>query len=45
VNNLLRRASVVIAFASARARDGGTGATLVLLGGTRSLRSSLTPVR
>lgn len=33
VNTLLRRASLVLAFASARARDGGTGATLVLLGG------------
>jgi DNA-nicking Smr family endonuclease len=32
VNTLLRRAGPVLAFASARARDGGTGATLVLLG-------------
>lgn len=32
VNTLLRRAGAVLAFASARARDGGTGATLVLLG-------------
>ena len=31
VNTLLRRTSLVVAFASARARDGGTGATLVLL--------------
>jgi DNA-nicking Smr family endonuclease len=32
VNTLLRRANHVLAFTSARARDGGTGATLVLLG-------------
>ena len=32
VNTLLRRAGPVLAFTSARARDGGTGATLVLLG-------------
>lgn len=31
VNTLLRRTGLVVAFASARARDGGTGATLVLL--------------
>ncbi|MFI4914801.1 MAG: Smr/MutS family protein [Steroidobacterales bacterium] len=31
VNNLLRRCDVVLAFASARANHGGTGATLVLL--------------
>lgn len=31
VNTLLRRADVVLAFTSARPRDGGTGATLVLL--------------
>jgi DNA-nicking Smr family endonuclease len=35
VNVLLRRANPVLAFASARARDGGTGATLVLLGRLR----------
>lgn len=35
VNTLLRRADPVLAFASARARDGGTGATLVLLGRRR----------
>jgi DNA-nicking Smr family endonuclease len=40
VNTLLRRTALVIAFASARARDGGTGATLVLLGGTRATRRS-----
>jgi DNA-nicking Smr family endonuclease len=32
VNTLLRRSKHVLAFTSARARDGGTGATLVLLG-------------
>jgi DNA-nicking Smr family endonuclease len=32
VNTLLRRTNAVLAFSSARARDGGTGATLVLLG-------------
>ncbi len=32
VNTLLRRAGPVLAFTSARPRDGGTGATLVLLG-------------
>jgi DNA-nicking Smr family endonuclease len=32
VNALLRRADAVLAFASARPADGGTGATLVLLG-------------
>jgi DNA-nicking Smr family endonuclease len=32
VNTLLRRANPVLAFTSARARDGGSGATLVLLG-------------
>jgi DNA-nicking Smr family endonuclease len=32
VNSLLRQADPVLAFASARAADGGTGATLVLLG-------------
>jgi DNA-nicking Smr family endonuclease len=32
VNTLLRRTNHVLAFSSARARDGGTGATLVLLG-------------
>lgn len=32
VNTLLRRTGHVLAFSSARARDGGTGATLVLLG-------------
>ena len=31
VNTLLRRADCVLAFSSARARDGGTGATLALL--------------
>jgi DNA-nicking Smr family endonuclease len=31
VNTLLRRADVVLAFASARPASGGTGATLVLL--------------
>ena len=31
VNTLLRRADIVLAFTSARPRDGGTGATLVLL--------------
>jgi DNA-nicking Smr family endonuclease len=31
VNTLLRRTNHVLAFTSARARDGGTGATLVLL--------------
>ena len=31
VNNLLRRTDHVLAFTSARAHDGGTGATLVLL--------------
>jgi DNA-nicking Smr family endonuclease len=31
VNALLRRAEAVLAFASARPTDGGTGATLVLL--------------
>ncbi|MCC7461336.1 MAG: Smr/MutS family protein [Gammaproteobacteria bacterium] len=31
VNTLLRQADPVLAFASARPRDGGTGATLVLL--------------
>jgi DNA-nicking Smr family endonuclease len=31
VNTLLRRADAVLAFTSARPRDGGTGATLVLL--------------
>lgn len=31
VNTLLRQADAVLAFASARPRDGGTGATLVLL--------------
>jgi DNA-nicking Smr family endonuclease len=31
VNTLLRQADLVLAFASARPRDGGTGATLVLL--------------
>jgi DNA-nicking Smr family endonuclease len=31
VNTLLRRVDSVLAFCSARARDGGTGATLVLL--------------
>jgi DNA-nicking Smr family endonuclease len=31
VNHLLRRADAVLAFASARPVDGGTGATLVLL--------------
>ena len=31
VNTLLRRADAVLAFTSAAARDGGTGATLVLL--------------
>jgi DNA-nicking Smr family endonuclease len=35
VNTLLRRTGRVLAFASARARDGGTGATLVLLGRLR----------
>jgi DNA-nicking Smr family endonuclease len=33
VNNLLRRADLVLAFTSAAMRDGGTGATLVLLRG------------
>jgi DNA-nicking Smr family endonuclease len=31
VNTLLRRTAAVLAFASARPADGGTGATLVLL--------------
>ncbi len=31
VNTLLRRTNQILAFTSARARDGGTGATLVLL--------------
>ena len=31
VNSLLRRADIVLAFSSAAMRDGGTGATLVLL--------------
>lgn len=35
VNTLLRRTNHVLAFTSARARDGGTGATLVLLGRLR----------
>jgi len=35
VNTLLRRSQHVLAFSSARARDGGTGATLVLLGRLR----------
>ena len=38
VSTLLRQADVVLAFASARPRDGGTGATLVLLRQPRTLR-------
>ena len=37
VNSMLRRADLVLAFTSAAIRDGGTGATLVLLRGAAGL--------